>query len=296
MSQTRIGILTAIGAFLMWGFAALFWQEIRQVRGDELLAHRALWAAACFLAILSVTQGFSKLKAALSQPSTRRALLFSTLFIACNWYTFVYAVQTDRLLHASLGYFTNPMVNVACGLLFFGETLRPAQKYGLALVCLGIVVRCLNVDDFPWISLVLAGAFAAYGVVRKKASVDALTGNAAETIIMLPIALAYLVYLGQSEELHFLSVSSRDDLFLLLSGPVTLLPMLCFCDAARRIPMTWLGQLQYISPTLQFLLAIFYFGETSDVWTLSGFSLVWLGLLISSISTIRGASARPPSA
>lgn len=291
MPPDRKGILTAVAAFLMWGFAALFWQEIREVPSDELLAHRAIWSALSFLVILAATRRFPTLLKAAKDPTVRRLLAVSTLLIACNWYTFVYAIQTGRLLHASLGYFINPMVNVACGLLFFSEKLKPLQKVALGVVCLGILIRSLNVDDFPWIAFVLAASFAGYGVVRKKAPVDAITGNAAETLIMLPLALAYLTSLSQRGVLHFGQVSNRDDLLLLLTGPVTLLPMLCFCDAARRIPLSWVGQLQYISPTLQFLLAIFYFGETSDPWTWTGFSLVWLGLVISTVSALRGASA-----
>lgn len=270
----------------MWGLAAIFWQEIKAVPSTELLAHRATWSAVAFLIILAATRRFPELKAALAIKANRRALVFSTLLIACNWYTFVYAIQTDRLLHASFGYFINPMVNVACGLLFFSEKLRPLQKAALVVVCAGIAIRSANISDFPWISLVLAASFAAYGVVRKKAQVEALTGNACETLFMLPAALAYLSYLSQRGELYFLSHGQSNVLLLLCTGPVTLLPMLCFCDAARKIPLTWLGQFQYISPTMQFLLAIYYFGETSDAYTWGGFSLVWLGLLISTISAL----------
>lgn len=287
MSSKRSGIISAIAAFLMWGVAALFWREIKQVPSIEILAHRALWSAITFVIILAITKRFAELKAALKVPSNRKALLLSTVLIACNWYTFVYSIQTDRLLHASFGYFINPMVNVACGLLFFSEKLRPLQKVALVVVCAGIAVRSTNISDFPWISFVLAGSFAAYGVVRKKAKIEALTGNAAETLMMLPFACTYLIYLGQRSELYFLGQTRIDDLFLLCTGPVTLMPMLCFCDAARKIPLTWLGQFQYISPTMQFLLAIYYFQEASDPWTWGGFSLVWLGLLISTISALR---------
>lgn len=295
MDSKRTGLLTAIAAFLMWGFAAIFWREIREVASDELLAHRALWSALSFLIILGATRSFPRLFQALRQGKNLRILLLSTLLISVNWFTFVYAIQTDRLLHASLGYFINPMVNIVCGILFFSETLRPLQKLALLFVGLGVAARGLNVGDFPWISFVLAGSFATYGVVRKKAEVDALLGNAAETFIMLPLALAYLGYLHLQERLHFLFVSSTDDLLLALTGPVTLLPMLCFCDAARRIPLSWLGQLQYIAPTLQFLLAIYYFGEKGDFWTWTGFGLVWIGLAVSAFSAL-GADTKKAKA
>lgn len=288
MDSKRIGLLTAIAAFLMWGFAALFWREIREVASDELLAHRALWSALSFLLIMAATRSFPRLFQALRRGKNLRMLLLSTLLISVNWFIFVYSIQTDRLLHASLGYFINPMVNIVCGILFFSETLRPLQKVALVFVGLGIAVRGLNVDDFPWISFVLAGTFATYGVVRKKAEVDALLGNAAETFMMLPLAVAFLGYLHHQERLHFLCVSSTDDFLLALTGPVTLLPMLCFCEAARRIPLSWVGQLQYIAPTLQFLLAIFYFGEKGDIWTWTGFGLVWIGLAISAFSALGG--------
>jgi len=292
------GALLAVTAYLTWGLVALYWRALGHVPPVEVLAHRVLWTAVLLGFVTLVTRGFGRLRAALAWP-TLRALLASAALITVNWGLFLWAVQAGRLLEASLGYYVNPLANVALGVVVLKERLRPAQKAAVALATVAVVVLSLGTGAPPWLSLALAGTFGIYGLLRKLAPVDAATGLFVETLVGLPFAAA-LIAIRESVGAGTLSTGTPGHAGLVaLSGIVTAVPLLCFTGAARRLPLSTLGFFQYISPTCQLLIAVLVFGEPLSGIRAAAFGLVWAAVLVFSVDGWRAgradrvAAARP---
>lgn len=275
--RTRAGLGLALGAYGLWGVFPLFWRLLAHVPGLEQALQRICWVTVVYLGVAAVAGKLGQVREALTDRPTRRALAGSAALVAVNWFVFIYAVETERVLHASLGYYLNPLVSVLLGLLVLGERLRPAQWVAVGLAAAGVVVMGLRADAFPWISLVLAAAFGLYGLVRKTASAEAIAGSTVEGLLLLPFCLAGVLWLEGSGQGHFL-FDGRTTVLLLLTGPVTAVPMLCFAGAARRLPLTTLGFIQYLAPTMQFLVAVFLFGEAFTPAHMVAFGLIWTGV------------------
>lgn len=279
------GSLFALGAYGVWGIAPLYFRWIDEFTALQIVAHRVLWSALLLLSMVLMMGGWSRLVAVVRRPSSLAWLTLSGWLIGCNWLLFIYAVVSDRVLEASLGYFINPLVSVVLGVLFLGERLRPLPAFAVLIAALGVGNEMLHFGSMPWLGLALAFSFGFYGLIRKRLGVDAFTGLTVETWLLLPLALGWLVWQASLGE-GLLPETALDLGKLFLVGPLTMLPLLCFAAAANRLSLGALGFFQYLAPSLQFILAVWVFGEpfaSTQWWT---FGLIWLALALFSVAAI----------
>ncbi len=289
-AEQRRGLIFGLLAYGAWGIIPIFWRLLRHIDALELLGHRTVWGLLAF-AVMSAGLGAGPaVRAAARSPRVVLTLLASGLILLLNWGVFIYAVASDQLLEASLGYFLNPLINVVFGMVVLGERLRPLQWLALALATAGVVGVAVNVGGVPWIALTLAVSFGTYGLVRKLVPVDALAGSTIETGLLAPIGLAYLLWLasrGQGELGH---ADLPTHALLGLTGIITALPLVWFTSAARRLPLSTVGFLQYLAPTGQFLTAVLLFDEPFSPGQLGAFAFIWVGLGVFTVDLVR---ARP---
>jgi chloramphenicol-sensitive protein RarD len=294
VTEARKGLLYGIAAYSLWGVIPLFWKLLTHVDPVEILAHRALWGLGAFVALAVIAGEWGKVRIALRDGRTLAVMAISGALLAVNWGTFVAAVATDHLLDASLGYFINPLVSVALGMVVLGERLRRLQWLAIALAATGVALLTADAGELPWISLVLAVTFGLYGLVRKTAKVDSLVGSTVETAIMTPVAIAYLGFLAGRGGGALGHAGVTTELLLVATGVITAVPLLLFTSAARRLPLSTVGFLQYLAPTGQFLLAVLAFGEPFARGKLAAFALIWAALLLFSLD-LRSSPARSSS-
>lgn len=285
----RVGLLFGFGAYTMWGVFPLYFRLVAHVSPLVVLCHRILWSALFLAAVVSVRREWSCIFPVLR--NRRQLLLLSTgaVLIALNWLTFIYAVGSRQVLQASLGYFINPLLSIALGMVFLRERLRRWQWLAVALAASGVINLAVRGGGFPWIAVALATSFGFYGLVRKKVDINSLHGLLVESSILLPAAV---VFLGATPASN---VSPGTWGILSLSGIVTAVPLLLFGAAVRRLQLSTIGFLQYIGPTLQFLVAIFLFNEPLDHNRLSSFMLCWAAILVYVIDSVRHHQAQPPA-
>jgi len=295
--RRSVGLAYAVLAYGSWGFFPLFWKLLDHIAALELVAHRVVWACGAYLLLVAWRQRLGELRAALVSPAVLRAIVPAALLISINWLVFVYAVVTDRVLHASLGYFLNPLVSIVLGLVFLRERMRAVQWIAVALACVGVVQLATLAEGVPWIGIVLALSFGLYGLTRKVAPIDGLLGATLESVLLVPIAVGYLVWLAASGAGAFGSQSLRTDLLLVCAGFVTAAPLVWFANAARRLPLRTLGFVQYLAPSCQFLLAVLVFGEPLTDVHLRSFACIWAAVaLFTAESWWRGSTGpRQPS-
>jgi chloramphenicol-sensitive protein RarD len=279
------GLLAGITAFLCWGLAPLYFKLLGEISAPEILAHRSIWSLVLALLVLLLIGKLPDLWATLGDRRRMAVLLLSTALIGSNWLVFIWAITNARVLDASLGYYINPLLNVLLGVLFLGERLRPLQWLAVALASVGIAHELWQFGRVPLVALYLALSFGIYGLVRKRAPVESLTGLAVETLYLMPLAVAYLFW-SDSPTSNLLHNSARLNTLLLMAGPVTLVPLLLFNIAARRLNLSTVGFLQYLAPTLMLLLATVQFGEPFSERKLVTFALVWCGLALYSIDAL----------
>jgi len=278
---TREGVLYGLGAYLWWGLVPLYFRWLGPVEPLDILAHRIVWSAVFLAALITLTGRWPETIRCLTTPTIVLPLAVSAILVAYNWLMYIVGVYLQIIVQASLGYFILPLVSVLFAMLIFHETLRPLQIIAV-VVALGGVVRLTWLDgEFPWLAIALAVSFSAYGMIRKQVEVDGVMGLTVETFVLLPVAAAYLAF-------GYVQRSEVEDVELLgklaLSGIVTAIPLLCFGQAARRLPFATLGFMQFISPSAQMLLAITVFDETAKGGWL-GYGLVWSALVIFSIDS-----------
>ncbi|MES2901437.1 MAG: EamA family transporter RarD [Pseudomonadota bacterium] len=277
----RTGILSAALAFLCWGLFPLYFHAIKEVPPMEILVHRVLWSLLFLAVVLAVRRQWSWLGQLRSQPRVMGGFVLSSLLLSGNWLLYIWAVNNGHVIDASLGYFINPLVNVMLGYLVLKERLRPVQWTAIALAGVGVAWLTWQAGHMPWIALLLAASFGAYGLMRKTAALGALEGLSFETLILFPFALGYLVWLSLHGANSFMTTDSDATRWLLVAaGPITAIPLLLFASGARKIPLSVLGLLQYIGPTLQMSLGIFFFHEVFTQERLVGFVLIWSALAI----------------
>jgi chloramphenicol-sensitive protein RarD len=259
------GFVFGIAAYALWGVIPLYFKLLRdhELQPLPILAHRVVWSFVVIAALVTALGLWGEVRKALGRRRTAAMLVASALLIATNWLAYIYAVTSEQIIQASLGYFITPLANVFLGVTLLGERMRRLQFAALVVAALGVVLLTIEAGRLPWISLTLAASFSLYGLVRKTAAAEALTGLFAETMFLTPLALAYLAFLGIAAPLG--QSSGFDDSpslwLLMLGGPVTTAPLLCFAAGARRLRMTTLGFLQFLAPTIQFLIAVLLFGE-----------------------------------
>ena len=285
--------MLAMGAYLWWGaITPVYYHMLRDVEVLELIAWRVVAGLPVMLLILGATGRLGVFRSVFGRPRVLLALVTSALLIGINWFVFIWAVDTDRLAESSLGYYINPLVSVALGMLFLGERMRPAQWVAVAIALVGVVISALAIGGIPWISLSLAGSFALYGLVRKQVDADAPTGLAMEMLLFLPVMVVILAMVHTGDGTAIASGSPWLTTMLLLGGPVTIVPLLLFTGGARRLRLATVGLLQYIAPTGQLLLAVLAFGEVFSTERLVAFILIWIAVITYSVDSFR-ASRRP---
>jgi chloramphenicol-sensitive protein RarD len=289
-NTARGGLLLGFSAYLLWGVLPLYFKAIHHVRPIEIVSHRIVWSLLFLAALATLWRKWSGIRAALATPRLLMTLMLTATLIGINWLVYIYAVVSGHVLEGSLGYYLNPLVNVLLGVVLLKERLSPAQKVAVGLAAAGVAILAAGAGSALWISLTLAGSFAFYGYFRKVAPVDAVEGLSIETILLAPLAVTYLIWIQNEGGSTFLQ-DRRTDLLLILGGAVTAIPLLLFTAAARRLPYSTLGFLQYVAPSMQFLLAILAFGEPLTTAHMVCFALIWTALAIFVVEGVRSGRA-----
>ncbi|MDB5982806.1 MAG: rarD [Pseudomonas sp.] len=282
-ANPRRGYILGLTAYITWGLFPLYFKAIAAVPAVEIIVHRVLWSALCGSLLLLVWKHPGWWQELRDNPRRLAILVLSGSLIAANWLTYVWAVNNGRMVEASLGYYINPLVNVLLGMVLLGERLRPLQWLAVGLAAVGVAQQVWQVGSLPWVSLILALTFAFYGLIRKKAPVQALPGLVVETWLLVPVAIIWLLFnpAAVSAQPSFWSTSTA--WWLAAAGPITVLPLICFNAAARHLPYTTLGFLQYVAPTLVLSLAVLVYGEHLAPSTLLAFAFIWTGLAVYSV-------------
>lgn len=286
VKRTQMGVVSAIAAYSMWGVAPMYFKQLQMMPALEVLMHRVVWSVVVLLILVSALRQWPKVRYALSSGRVLKTLAVAGVLLAANWLLFIWAINNNHILDASLGYYINPLFNVFLGRMFLGEKLRPMQRFAVVLALIGVSILVFSYGQLPWIALVLAGTFGIYGLLRKQVAVDSMPGLFIETLIMLPVALVYWAWFG-SEHSNMLTNEASLNGWLLAAGIVTTAPLLCFTAAARRLMYSTLGFFQYIGPSLMFVLAVYLYDEPLEPARLLTFGFVWLALVIFSLDSLK---------
>jgi chloramphenicol-sensitive protein RarD len=297
VSEARRGFWFGFGAYFLWGIFPLYFPLLEPTGAVEVLAQRILWSLVFVGALLLIGRGWSRVRAIVAEPRRLRLVAAGSVLIAINWGVFIWSVLNGHVLETSLGYFINPLILIFLGVALMGERLRRVQWLAIGLAAIAVVQLTVDYGRPPWIALTLAFSFGTYGLMKKKAGVGAVEGLALETMILAPLALAYLAWAEVDGTAVFGHEGALNMLLLAGSGVITAVPLLLFGGAATRIPMTTLGLLQYIAPTMHFVLGIAVFNESMTTGRWIGFVLVWLALaLLTGESLVKRRRAVPRSA
>ena len=285
MSRLRSGFAAGLGAYLLWGLFPLYWPLLEPAAPVEILAHRIVWSLIFLVGVLALTAGFGWMR---TLGRRRLGLLaLAAVLITVNWGTFIYAVNAGHVVETSLGYFITPLVSVALAVLALGERLRRVQWIAVAIGAAAVGVLTVDYGRLPYIALTLAASFGTYGLIKKRAGVDGTQSLLIETVLLAPAALAYLVWLGASGEGTFGHEGAGHTALLVASGVVTAIPLMLFGAAAIRVRLTTIGVLQYVAPTIHFLIGVLLNGEAMPLSRLAGFALVWIALTVFTVDAVR---------
>ena len=283
--QQRDGVLFAIGAYGLWGFLPIYFKQLSFAQPTEILVHRIVWSLLFTGLLILLWRGIPKVKVVIRNKRYMGWLLISSLLIACNWVIFIWAIQNNHMLDASLGYFINPFINIALGMVFFGERLRRLQIAALVLAFIGVLAQIIVFGKVPVVALALAMTFGIYGLIRKQVPVDGQTGLLVETFILLIPALAYGIFMFQTGALSF-DYSWNQFAWLFIVGPVTSIPLILFAAAAQRLKYSTMGFFQYIAPSIMFLCALGIYDEPLTTDKLITFVSIWAALALLSIEAL----------
>ena len=284
-TQASTGALAAASAFFIWGIVPLYWKQMTAVSAPELIAHRIVWSLLFLLGVTAWQRNFAALRPGLATPRAFGRNLLAGVLLTLNWGVYVWAVNAGHVIETSLGYFLVPLLNVAVGAFGLHEKLRPAQWTAIGLAAAGVALLLVRVGHFPWIALSLAGTWTSYGLLKKKSALGPLAGLTVETLQLFPFAAAALLWWHFAGTGALGRVDARTQAFVLSAGVVTAIPLVLFAYGARRIRLTSLGLLQYIAPSVQFLIGLFVYHEAFDTARLQAFSLIWIGLVVYSADT-----------
>lgn len=278
--EQKLGGLFAASAYSLWGLAPLYFKQIDFIPASEILIHRIVWSFVLLLLVLLALKQGAKVVAVLRQPKMLGWLLLSAVLLGGNWGLFIWAVNNQHMLDASLGYYINPLLNVLLGMLFLGERLRRLQWTAVILAASGVLIQLITFGSLPWIALTLAGSFAIYGLMRKKLNVDAISGLFIESLLLLPLALWYWHSYADSSAVNLLHNSAALNGYLIAAGLVTTVPLLCFIAGARRLQLSTMGFFQYIGPSCMLVFGVWLYHEPFAAERLVTFGLIWLALLL----------------
>ncbi|WP_170007932.1 EamA family transporter RarD [Bacillus fonticola] len=269
-------------SYMMWGLLPMYWKLLEHVGPVEVLAHRVLWSFLFMGGWILAFRNYGAIKEAFHELRTNRKALWmmagASFMITLNWLVFIFTVVSDRVTEASLGYYINPLVSAALGVLFLGETIQRSLRWSFAFAAAGVLVLIIGYGEVPWLALLLALSFGVYGLCKKMLPFGAGVGLWMETLFVLPLALVYSVVIALQGTASFGTTTSSDTLFLILAGVVTAIPLLAFATGAKRIPLTVVGLLQYIAPSSMLVLGVFVYGEAFTIYDLIAFCMIWIGL------------------
>jgi chloramphenicol-sensitive protein RarD len=290
MSPQRAGLIHGAVAFALWGVAPAYWKLLAEFDAVELIAHRVLWGLVTFALIAALVGKWSDLLRTLRDKRALAMMALSSTLLAINWSVFIAATLHGYLIEASLGYFINPLISIALGTILLRERMRRLQWIASSLAIIGVAIITWHAGRVPWVALVLAVSWGFYGLVRKTVQVEHIVGSTLETLILAPIAIGYLVWLGGGGLAH----ADPGQLTLLVStGVVTAIPLVLFTSAARKLPLSTIGFLQFLAPSGQFLLAVLAYGEPFSSERLLAFAWIWVGLVVFSIDLALNARPQP---
>jgi chloramphenicol-sensitive protein RarD len=297
MTEVRRGYLYGLGAYVMWGFFPLYFKLLQPAGALEILAHRVVWSVVFISLLLAAMRNWGFLGPLLRNRRLLGGVSLAAVLIALNWGTYIFAVNSDRVVETALGYFITPLVTVVLGVTTLGERLRPAQWAAVGTGAVAVAVLTVDYGRPPYIALVLAVSFGSYGLIKKRLGLPPAEGLFVESTVLALAALAYLTWVGLSGGARFGQVSAGHTTLMVLSGAATAVPLLLFASAANRVPLTALGILQYVAPILQLGCGVLIFHEPMPPARLAGFALVWLALVVFTVDGIRAArSARAATA
>ncbi|MCC5465789.1 EamA family transporter RarD [Pelosinus baikalensis] len=281
------GLTSAIGAYFLWGILPIYWKLVSNVSAQEVIAHRVFWSLLFMLAVVILMnrkkQLYEEITQLLAAPTQLLALMIGTIFITLNWFIFIWAVNNNRVIETSLGYYISPLVSILLGILFFRERLSLGQSIAVILAASGVLYMTMHFGSVPWAAICLALSFGLYGLCKKKAVLSPITSITLETLIVAPFAFLYLLYLGYNGSGSFDGLSLTS-LFLVGGGIVTPIPLLLFANSANRLSLTMLGFIQYLAPTISLLLGIFLYHEAFTIVHAVSFGLIWAALLVFSLA------------
>lgn len=280
VTDQRRGFLSGVAAYLLWGLFPLYWPLLEPAGAVEILSHRITWSVLTMGLVVLATGRRAQLRALFGDPRSRRLLSLAAVVIAMNWATYIWGVNHHRVVETSLGYFINPLVTVLLGVVVLGERLRRAQWWALGVATVAVVGLTVDYGHPPWVALVLAFSFGTYGLAKKQAGVPAVESLTFETVVLAPLAVGYLIWLGTTGGSHFVGYGAGHVALLVLTGLVTAVPLLFFGAAAIRVPLTTLGLLQYLAPVIQFALGVTLLDEHMSAARWIGFVLVWVALVL----------------
>lgn len=286
-NEKTIGVIYAVAAYTLWGILPVYWKLINNVSSIEILSNRIVWAFVFTIAIIGVTKQWIELKHIAKDKKQMLYIFVASILIAFNWGLYIWAVNSDRIVDASLGYYINPLFAVALGVVIFKEKLSFWQGGALSIAFIGVIIKTLHYGKIPWISLGLAISFALYGAIKKSIKANSIVGLTLETTMLTPIALAYIAARQFSGVGAFQKEGAVVILLLIGAGVVTAIPLLLFASGARRLPMSVIGFTQYISPTISLLIGIFMYHEGFTAVDMIGFCFIWAALVMYSISQMR---------
>ncbi|MGX9419369.1 EamA family transporter RarD [Vibrio sp. WJH972] len=291
--QSRKGVSYAVGAYTMWGISPIYFKVLHDVPALDILSHRIIWSFVFLAGLVLISRQAIVLKEIVQSKKKMGILLVTSLLVATNWLVYIWAVNSDHMLDASLGYYINPLVNVLLGMLFLGERLRKLQWLAVLLAAIGVGVQIIVFGSIPIVAIVLAVTFGFYGLLRKKVSVGSQTGLFVETLFLVPAALIYVFFITDSATSDFTSNSLSFNLLLMSAGFVTTLPLLSFASAAARLKLSTLGFFQYIGPSIMLILAVIFYGEVFSLDKAITFGFIWAALLLFSIDGLKTHKALP---
>ncbi len=284
--QYRVGIVYATVAFFAWGMLPFYWKALGTLPALEILAHRVLWSFVFITVVLAVRKNI-QLTTLLKDSKDRRSLVITSVLIGLNWLTYVYAVNSEHIIEASMGYYINPLVSVFLGIAILKERLDLLQVVSFVLACFGVLYLTVDYGRFPWIAVLLACSFGLYGLFKKTSNLRSLPSLMVETMFLSPLALGIIVYQALNGSGSFVSISMKTDFLLIFAGVVTTLPLYWFAQGAKRIPLSSVGFLQYIAPTLMLCIGVFFYNEIFTRAHLISFGLIWIALFLYSLTLMR---------
>ncbi|MFA0087091.1 chloramphenical resistance permease RarD [Vibrio sp. 10N.286.49.C2] len=290
--RAKEGILLAVGAYTMWGIAPIYFKALGDVSPLEILSHRIIWSFFLLAGLLHLSRRWRGVRDVLKSKQKMVFLITTSLLVGTNWLIFIWAVNSNHMLDASLGYYINPLLNVILGMLFLGERLRKMQWFAVALAAVGVLIQLFVFGSIPIVALALATSFGFYGLLRKKVNLDAQTGLFVETLVLLPVALIFLTLFADTATSNLFNNDMKLNLLLISAGVITTLPLLCFTGAATRLKLSTLGFFQYIGPSLMFLLAVLVYGEAFAMDKALTFAFIWGALLVFSFDGLKNRTQK----